>query len=91
MTRSGNVGGDESSARRHQRREGRQAAAVWMTAGIMLWVAITATITSRIIVQEGMSLASVSTRLRGVMQLHADGILTDEEYAAKKAELLERL
>jgi voltage-gated potassium channel len=71
--------------------EGRLAAGALMILGITLWAAITATITSRIIAQEARASSSAPTLLREVTQLHADGILTDEEYEAKRVELLARL
>jgi voltage-gated potassium channel len=72
--------------------EGRLAAGALMILGITLWAAITATITSRIVAQEAArTSSSEAILLRDVAQLHADGILTDEEYQAKKLELLAKL
>jgi Short C-terminal domain len=35
--------------------------------------------------------AVIAGQIRKLAELHADGILTDEEFAAKKGELLSRL
>jgi voltage-gated potassium channel len=71
--------------------EGRLAAGALMILGITLWAAITATITSRLIVQEAQSSPSPADILWEVASLHADGILTDEEYETKRKELVARL
>lgn len=71
--------------------EGRLAAGALMILGITLWAAITATITSRLIVQEARSSSSAADLLREVASLHADGILTDEEYESKRKELVAQL
>jgi hypothetical protein len=72
--------------------EGRIAAGALMILGITLFAAITATITSRILAEEGTASEDGSTGLlRQLALLHADGVLTDEELSAKKAEVLARL
>jgi voltage-gated potassium channel len=66
--------------------EGRLAAAVLMILGIGLYSAITATITSFLIVGDrGTDLAGQLERLAA---LHANGRLTDDEYAAAKGATL---
>jgi hypothetical protein len=35
--------------------------------------------------------AVITSQIRKLAELHAEGILTDEEFAAKKSELLSRL
>jgi voltage-gated potassium channel len=62
--------------------EGRLAAAVLMILGIGLYSAITATITSYLIVGE--SRTDLADQLERLSALHADGRLTDDEYAAAK-------
>ena len=71
--------------------EGRLAAGTLMILGITLFAAITATITSRIIAQESATVDDPTEILRRLAALHADGILSDTEYEAKKAEVLSRL
>lgn len=71
--------------------EGRLAAAGLMILGITLFAAITATITSRFILDEPHSGRDVPDLLRQVAALNDEGVLTDAEYEAKKAELLERM
>jgi voltage-gated potassium channel len=67
--------------------EGRIAAAVLMVLGIGLYSAITATLTSFLIVGGGSS-SDVAAQLERLVGLHADGHLTDEEYAAAKAKVV---
>ena len=69
--------------------EGRIAASILMLLGIGLFSAITATITSFMLATADSAPASV--RLRRLAQLHAEGLLTGEEYAAKRSEAIDRL
>lgn len=69
--------------------EGRIAASVLMLLGIGLFSAITATVTSFMLSEEGGE--SSADRLRALAELHRDGLLTAEEFAAKRAEVVERL
>jgi voltage-gated potassium channel len=72
--------------------EGRLAAAVLMVLGITLFAAITGTITSALVArQAGDRDRGSADRLRELAALHAEGLVTDEEYQAKRRELLERL
>lgn len=71
--------------------EGRLAAGALMILGITLFAAITATITSQLIADDHATAADPTELLRGLAALHADGVLTDDEYTSKKAEVLERL
>jgi voltage-gated potassium channel Kch len=74
--------------------EGRIAAATLMVLGITLFAAITGTITSRFVLAEEADSGAdqnAADRLRRAAALHADGLLTDDEYQAKRAELLEVL
>jgi voltage-gated potassium channel len=71
--------------------EGRLAGAALMILGITLFAAITGTLTSFLVASQGVSDESPAVRLRQLDELHRDGVVTDEEYAAKKAELLMRL
>jgi voltage-gated potassium channel len=74
--------------------EGRLAAAALMLLGVTLFATITATITSYLFqTQSGPAPgdADVPARLRALAELRAEGILTDAEYEAKKAELVRRL
>lgn len=66
--------------------EGRLAAAVLMILGIGLYSAITATITSFLIV--GDRRTDLADQLERLAALHADGRLTDAEYVAAKATIL---
>ena len=71
--------------------EGRVAAVILMLLGITLFAAITGTITSRFVAAEEGGSSDAADRLRQVSALHDEGLLTDEEYETKKAELVERL
>jgi voltage-gated potassium channel len=71
--------------------EGRLAAAALMILGITLWAAITGTITSALVAEKGSGVPGgpdVPALIRRYGELHRDGYLTDDEFAAKKAELL---
>jgi voltage-gated potassium channel len=68
--------------------EGRLAAGAMMVLGITLWAAITATITSRIVALDSLTSASAPERLRELSRLHAEGLLSDDEYEAKRSELI---
>jgi voltage-gated potassium channel len=67
--------------------EGRIAASVLMLLGIGLFSAITATVTSFMLT----SGAPPADRLRALADLHRDGLLSDDEFAAKRSEAIERL
>jgi voltage-gated potassium channel len=69
--------------------EGRVAAAVLMLLGISLFSGITATLTS--ILLAGRDPEPSGDRLRILAALHRDGLLTDDEYAAKRADAVEDL
>jgi voltage-gated potassium channel len=69
--------------------EGRIAASILMLLGIGLFSAITATVTSYMLAT-GDS-APAGGRLRELADLHGAGLLTDEEYAVKRADAVERL
>ncbi len=70
--------------------EGRLAASILMLLGIGLFSAITAIVTSFLIrtPEDGRTPAD---RLRDVASLHADGLVTSQEYADKRATLLDDL
>lgn len=69
--------------------EGRIAAGVLMLLGIGLFSVVTATITS-FFLATGRGEAPAA-RLRRVAALHADGLISDEEFERKRTELLEAL
>jgi voltage-gated potassium channel len=69
--------------------EGRIAASVLMLLGIGLFSAITATLTSFMLTSGGGT--TPSDRLRELADLHTAGLLTDEEYAAKRSDAVERV
>jgi len=69
--------------------EGRIAASVLMLLGIGLFSAITATVTSFMLSDGGGE--RPAERLRDLAELHRNGLLTDDEYASKRADALERL
>jgi voltage-gated potassium channel len=69
--------------------EGKVAASVLMLLGIGLFSAITATVTSFMLVT-GDSAPS-GGRLRELADLHAAGLLTDEEYSVKRADAVQRV
>ena len=69
--------------------EGRLAAAALMILGITLWAAITGTITSFLVIGEEQTEGiGVPDQIRGYGDLMRDGLLTAEEFEAKKAQLL---
>jgi voltage-gated potassium channel len=69
--------------------EGRIAASVLMLLGIGLFSAITATLASFMLADR--DLAPTGDHLRSLAALHRDGLLSDDEYLAKRADALERL
>jgi voltage-gated potassium channel len=69
--------------------EGKVAASVLMLLGIGLFSAITATITSFMLSTGGGS--SAGDRLRELADLHGAGLLTDDEYAAKRSQTVDGL
>jgi voltage-gated potassium channel len=69
--------------------EGKVAAAALMVLGISLFSAITATVTSFMLVTADP--APAGGRLRELAALHSAGLLTDDEYAAKRADAVERV
>lgn len=69
--------------------EGKVAASVLMLLGIGLFSAITATITSFMLTTGGSTRAG--DRLRELADLHGAGLLTDDEYAVKRAEAVEHV
>jgi voltage-gated potassium channel len=69
--------------------EGRLAASVLMVLGIGLFSAITATITSYM-VSTGTEVSPTRT-IAELAELRAAGLVTDAEFEAKKAVLLDRL
>lgn len=70
--------------------EGRLAGGALMILGITLFATITATITSRLIEHEPVR-ETAADSLRALAGLHTDGIVSDGEYEAKKAALLDRM
>lgn len=70
--------------------EGKVAAAVLMLLGIGLFSGITATVTSYFI-STGSADASIPKTIADLGRLRTAGLVTDAEFEAKKAELLERL
>jgi voltage-gated potassium channel len=69
--------------------EGKVAASALMILGISLFSAITATVTSFMLTSADSP--SPSSRLRELADLHAAGLLTDDEYGAKRADAAGRL
>jgi voltage-gated potassium channel len=69
--------------------EGRIAASVLMLLRIGLFSAITATVT-RFMLSSGES-QPPADRLRVLNDLHRDGLLSEDEYAAKRTEAIDRL
>jgi voltage-gated potassium channel len=67
--------------------EGKVAASVLMLLGIGLFSAITATITSFMLTTGDSSAAG--DRLRELADLHRAGLLTDDEYAAKRPDAVD--
>jgi voltage-gated potassium channel len=70
--------------------EGRLAGAALMIVGITLWAAITGTITSLLITSHSAE-ASVPEKIRQLDELHRDNLVSDEEFALKRAQLLGRM
>ena len=68
--------------------EGRLAAMVLMLLGIALFGLITGTLTS--LLMRSNAPADPLTRIRALADLRDAGIVTEEEFTAKKAELLAR-
>jgi hypothetical protein len=62
-----------------------------MLLGIGLFGAITATVTSYLIATQRGPADSPAVRLRELATLREEGVITDDEFNAKKAELLTRL
>lgn len=72
--------------------EGKIAGAALMILGITLFAAITGTITSYIIAEEGRAVEPGSVaQIKALGALLREGLLTDDEFTAKKTELLARL
>jgi voltage-gated potassium channel len=71
--------------------EGRLAASVLMLLGIGLFGAITATVTSYLIATQREPADSPAVGLRELATLRDEGVITDDDFNAKKAELLVRL
>lgn len=71
--------------------EGRIAAIVLMVLGIGLFSAITATVTSALLAGRTEGSIAPADRLRALADLHRDGLLTDDEFAAKRTDALDRL
>lgn len=71
--------------------EGRLAGSALMIVGITLWAAITGTITSLLITSQPGGAQDVPGRLRALTELHREGVVTNDEFEGKKAELLELL
>jgi voltage-gated potassium channel len=69
--------------------EGKVAASALMILGITLFSAITATVTSFMLATADSGPAG--SRLRELSELHAAGLLTEEEYQAKRVEAVTRL
>jgi voltage-gated potassium channel len=69
--------------------EGKVAASVLMLLGIGLFSAITATLTSFLLTTG--SGPAPGDRLRDLNDLHSAGLLTDDEYAAKRSVAIDRL
>lgn len=69
--------------------EGKVAASALMILGITLFSAITATVTSFMLTTADSPAAG--RRLRELADLYAGGLLTDDEYEAKRAEAVERV
>jgi voltage-gated potassium channel len=68
--------------------EGRIAASILMLLGIGLFSAITATLTSFMLVEQS---EPTGDRLRDLAALHREGLLTDDEFAEKRIDVIERL
>lgn len=70
--------------------EGRIAASVLMLLGIGLFSAITATVTSFMLADRSVA-SSPADRLRTLADLRRDGLLTPDEFAAKRADAVDKL
>lgn len=68
--------------------EGRIAAGALMVLGITLWAAITGTITSLLMMASSGQRESATDQIRSYGELMRDGLLTEDEFRVKKAELL---
>ena len=73
--------------------EGRIAATVLMVLGIALFSAITATMVSALSASDAEERAGATPadRLRSLEALHREGLITADEYSAKRTELVDRL
>lgn len=71
--------------------EGRLAGAALMILGITLFAAITGTITSYLVSAQTDGDGDVPRAIRALTKLHRDGLVTDDEFAAKRAELIARM
>jgi voltage-gated potassium channel len=70
--------------------EGRLAAAFLIVVGITLWAAITGTITS-LLITSAPAAESIPAQILQLAKLRDDAVLTEDEFVAKKAELLARM
>jgi len=71
--------------------EGRLAAGVLMLLGVTLFAGITGTLTSFLIATDSATALAANDpgeRLRRLVALHEEGLIDDDEYAAKRAEIL---
>ena len=72
--------------------EGRLVGVVLMLLGITLWAGVTGTIASYFVTTDRSTTApDAAETLLKLGQARAQGLLTEDEFAAKKAELLERI
>jgi voltage-gated potassium channel len=71
--------------------DGRLAATALMILGITLWAAITGTITSALVTSGAAGTSSPASRLRDLDALHRDGIITPDEFATRRASLMDEL
>jgi voltage-gated potassium channel len=71
--------------------DGRLAATALMILGITLWAAITGTITSALVTSNAADGPSAASRLRDLDALHRDGIITPDEFATRRASLMDQL
>jgi voltage-gated potassium channel len=72
--------------------EGRAVGAVLMLLGITLWAGVTGTIASYFVTTDRSSTApDAAATLLKLGEARAQGLITDEEFALKKQELLERI
>lgn len=70
--------------------EGRIAAAALMIIGITLWAAITGTITSLLLASKAADVG-IPEQIRQLADLRRDELVSDDEFEAKRAELLGRM